>query len=62
MSNSVTGLSNLISSYKADPEKIGNRLAEFLMNLITHNSVRSKIMKSAGSDVHHISISVDELV
>lgn len=61
-SPSPAGLSDLIKSYKAQPEKTGNALAEKLMGLLTDPKVRNKIAAAAGAYAHQISIDLADLV
>lgn len=62
MSTSISGLSNLIDTYKAEPEETGNTLARFLIKLLTHGAVKNKIVAAAGPEAHHISMSLNHLV
>lgn len=59
---SASGLSDLIESYKAQPEKTGNALAEKLMKLLSPAKVQNKIAAAAGSYAHQISINLLDLV
>ncbi|OJS99982.1 hypothetical protein [Marinobacter nauticus] len=61
-SSSPAGLSDLIKSYKAQPEKTGNALVEKLMDLLTDPKVRNKIAAAAGTYAHQISIDLADLV
>ncbi|SNC59322.1 RNA polymerase sigma factor, sigma-70 family [Marinobacter sp. es.048] len=62
MKTSATGLSELVESYIASPEKTGDELAGKLINLITDYSVKSHIRRQAGPYLQNISISIEDLV
>ena len=61
-SSSPEGLSDLIKSYKAQPEKTGNALVEKLMGLLTEPKVRRKLEAAAGAYVRQFSINLSDLV
>lgn len=59
---SIIGLSDLVISYKADPEKNGNRLAEKLHKLLDDSAVRNKIARAAGGYRQQLSIDPKYLI